>query len=134
MKNQMQQIDGWLRLSIKKEVYSLQTLYAAGYVFMDKAYIYFDVEGQDTVLVWLKSKKADMDLDGLGCQFMEELLNYAHYFSSLATNAETTKLLLQRALFSAAPSLVHEAEDEEIQALIKELEEEENKKESQENA
>lgn len=132
MKNKFQQIDGWIKLIVNKEIYSLQTIYSAGYVFMDKAYLYLDMEGDQEIAIWLKPKEKDVDLNILGCQFMEELLNYAHYFSSLEKNAETTKLLLQRALFSAAPSLVHEAEDEEIQALIKELEEEEKKKESKE--
>ena len=35
------------------------------------------------------------------------------------------KVLLQRALFSASPSIVKEAEDKEIENLIKELEAEE---------
>jgi His-Xaa-Ser system protein HxsD len=119
--------DGWVKIPVKTRVYALSTVYSAGYVFMDKAYIYLDTEGKDDVAVWLRPKKKGADLDVLAADFCQELLNYAHYFSSLKANAESVKLLLQRALFSAAPSLVQEAEEKEIQDLIKELEAEEKK-------
>jgi hypothetical protein len=119
--------NGWVKLSVATKVYPLQTVYSAGYVFMDKAYIYLDHEGKDKVAVWLKPKSAKMKLDRLAMDFSQELLNYAHYFSSLKANAESVKLLLQRALFSASPALVQEAEEKEIKDLIQELEQEEKK-------
>ena len=79
------------------------------------------------VAVWLKPKSEKHDLQKLGLEFSDELLNYAHYFSSLKANAENMKVLLQRALFSASPSIVKEAEEKEIENLIKELEAEEKK-------
>jgi hypothetical protein len=94
---------------------------------MDKAYIYLDSEGPEAVAVWLRPKVKGANLETLAGEFCQELLNYAHYFTSLKANAETVKILLQRALFSAAPSLVQEAEEKEIQDLIKELEAEEKK-------
>ncbi len=118
--------DGWVKIPVQIKAYPLQTVYSAGYVFMDRAYIYLDLDARDKVAVWLKPK-AKADLDTLAMEFCQELLSYAHYFASLKVNAESTKLLLQRALFSAAPSLVKEAEEKEIQDLIKELEQEEEK-------
>ena len=118
--------DGWVKVPVQTKAYPLQAIYSAGYVFMDKAYLYLDLEAKDKVVVWLKPK-AKAGLDKLAMEFCQELLNYAHYFSSLKVNAESTKLLLQRALFSAAPSMVKEAEEKEIQDLIKELEQEEEK-------
>jgi len=119
--------DGWVKVPIKTKVYSLPTVYAAGYVFMDKAYLYLDTEGADQIVAWLRPKGKGVNLDTLAADFCQELLNYAHYFTSLKANAESVKILLQRALFSAAPSLVQEAEEKEIQDLIKELEAEEKK-------
>ncbi len=126
MKGKFIQSDGWVKVVVQTKVYALQAVYAAGYVMMDKAYIYLDMDAKDKVAVWLKPKgKADMDQ--LAMDFCQELLNYAHYFASLKVNAESMKILLQRALFSAAPSMVKEAEEKEIQDLIKELEQEEEK-------
>lgn len=114
-----------VKLSVNPKVYPLSTIYSAGYVFLDRAYIYLDKDKKGNILVWLFSKNKKENLDKLGMDFYNELLNYSHYFSSLKANAETTKMLIQRALFSAAPSLIQEAEDKEIEDLIKELEEEE---------
>ncbi|NTV30205.1 MAG: hypothetical protein HGA80_09015 [Candidatus Omnitrophica bacterium] len=127
MHKNFQKVDGWIKLAVKTKVYSLPTIYAAGYVFMDKAYIYLDPDGADKVAVWLRPKNKKADAETVAAEFCQELLNYAHYFTSLKANAENTKILLQRALFSAAPSLVQEAEEKEIQDLIKELEQEEKK-------
>lgn len=117
----------WVKLIVDIRVYPLSTVYSSAYVFLDKAYIYLDKDSKEKVAVWLFPKAKKENLNKLGMDFYNELINYAHYFSSLKTNAETVKLLLQRALFSAAPSLVKEAEEKEIQDLIKELEEEEKK-------
>lgn len=115
-----------VKLLIDQKVYALPTIYSAAYIFLDKAYVYLDKEKEKTV-VWLfpKNKKANLDI--LGKEFLNELINYSHYFSSLKANAEAIKMLMQRALFSASPSLVQEAEEKEIQDLISELEEEEKK-------
>ena len=127
MQKNFVKVNGWVKFVVNTKVYPLQTIYSAGYVFMDRAYIYLDSEGADKVLVWLQPKDKKSDLDGLASAFFQELLNYAHYFSSLKVNAESVKLLLQRALFSASPALVKEVEDKEINDLIKELEAEEAK-------
>lgn len=121
---------GSVKLSVDAGLYPLNTIYAASYVFLDKACVYLDKDSRGKIVIWLFPKAKKEDLKKLGMDFYNELINYAHYFSSLKANAEATKLLLQRALFSAAPSLIKESEEKEIDDLIKELEEEEkaNKK------
>ncbi|MBF0594799.1 MAG: hypothetical protein HQL22_07510 [Candidatus Omnitrophica bacterium] len=129
MSKVFQKADGWVKLPVNVAVYPLQSIHSAGYVYMDRAYVRLDEGKKGIVDVWLapKVKGKENDLDQLALDFSQELLNYAHYFSSLKTNAEGLKLLLQRALFSASPALVKEAEDKEIEDLIKELEAEEVK-------
>jgi len=117
-----------VKLYLKEKVYSLYTIYAAGYIFLDKAYIVLDKE-KDEIIAYLFPKKQSGNLKKLGMEFLDELINYAHYSSRAAENAKITKAILQKALFSASPSLVQEAEDKEIEELVKELEEEKpNKK------
>jgi hypothetical protein len=125
MKTRFEKEDGWIKVPVDLKLYPLQSVHSAGYVFMDRAHIKLEEEKKDSVAVWLKPKNAGQDLEKVALEFSDELLNYAHYFSSLKINADNMKVLLQRALFSASPSIVKESEEKEIESLIKELEEEE---------
>lgn len=116
-----------IKLNVDTALYPLSTIYAAGYVFLDKACVYLDKDGQGKINIWLFPKGKKENLRKLGMDFYNELINYAHYYSSLKANTEAIKLLLQRALFSTAPSLIKESEEKEIDDLIKDLEEEEKK-------
>lgn len=127
MKTKIEKKEGWVKVPVDLKVYPLQSVHSAGYIFMDRAHVKLEEEKKDLVAVWLKPKKESHDLDKLALEFTDELLNYAHYFGSLKTNADNMKTLLQRALFSASPSIVKEAEEKEIENLIKELEAEEKK-------
>ena len=120
-----EKVDDWIKVPVSLKVYPLQSVHSPGYAFMDRAHVRLEEEKKDLVAVWLKPKNDTQDLQKLALEFSDELLNYAHYFSSLKINAENMKILLQRALFSASPSIVKEAEDKEIENLIKELEAEE---------
>lgn len=118
--------DDGVQLRVNSKIYSKEVVFAVGYVMLDKIYILLDADKSDIVInLYPKKKKAD--LQKLGLEFYNELLNYAHYFSRIQNNAEAIKMIMQKAMFSAAPSLVQEAEDKEINDLIKELEEEESK-------
>ena len=125
MKPKFEKADDWIKVPVNLKVYPLQSVHSSGYAFMDRAHVRLEEEKKDLVAVWLKAKNETQDLQKLALEFSDELLNYAHYFSSLKTNAENMKVLLQRALFSASPSIVKEAEEKEIENLIKELEAEE---------
>ena len=125
MKPTFEKNDGWVKVLVSLKVYPLQSIHSSGYAFMDRAHVKLEEEKKDQVAIWLKPKNEKHDLDKLALEFSDELLNYAHYFSSLKANAENMKVLLQRALFSASPSIVKDAEDKEIENLIKELEAEE---------
>ncbi|MEW5895209.1 MAG: hypothetical protein AB1650_05585 [Candidatus Omnitrophota bacterium] len=111
-------------LRVNSKIYSKETLFAVGYVFLDKAYILLDADKSDAI-VYLYPQQKGTDLKKLCLEFCNELINYSHYFSRIQNNAEAIKAIMQRALFSAAPSLIQEAEEKEIEDLIKELEEEE---------
>jgi His-Xaa-Ser system protein HxsD len=114
----------YVKIYLKRDLYSKESIFAAGYVFLDKVYILLDQE-KDNILVYLYPKKTNSNLKRLGFEFLNELLNYSHYFSRSKANAKSMQDIMQKALFSAAPSLAEEHQDKEIEALIKELEEEE---------
>ena len=118
-------LDDYAELRVNSKIYSKETIFAVGYVLLDKAYILLDMDKGD-IVVYLYPQQKGTDLRQLCLEFCNELVNYSHYFSRVKNNAEAIKSLMQRALFSAAPSLVQESEEKEIEDLIKELEKEEN--------
>jgi His-Xaa-Ser system protein HxsD len=116
---------GCVELRVNSSVYPLYTVYAAAYVYLDRAYIYLDKDKSGSVLVSIFPKNKQESLDKFGMEFYNELLNYAHYFTSLKANAEAVKAIMQRALFSAAPSLIKDVASKEAEGAIKALEKEE---------
>ena len=130
MKPKFEKVEDWVKVPVDLKVYPLQSVHSSGHAFMNRAHIRLEEEKKGQVMVWLKPKHHTQDLQKLALEFSDELLNYAHYFSSLKVNAENMKVLLQRALFSASPSIVKEAEEKEIENLIKELEAEEKQGET----
>ncbi|MDD5583928.1 MAG: hypothetical protein PHV55_02580 [Candidatus Omnitrophica bacterium] len=128
MHNILEKGKEYVKLAVDERIYPLSTIYAAGYVFLDKAYIYLDKGNNGHITVWLFPKEKKDNPETVGMDFYNELLNYAHYFSNLKANAEIVKTLMQRALFSAAPSLAQEAGKREVEGLIEELEAKSEKK------
>ena len=116
--------DDYAELRVNSKIYSKEIIFAVGYVFLDKAYVLLDGDKGD-IIVYLYPQKKSANLKTLSLEFCNEMINYGHYFSRLENNAEAIKTIMQRALFSAAPSLIQDAEEKEIEDLIKELEEEE---------
>ncbi len=110
-------------ITVNHEVYSLQSIYAAGYAFLDKAYILLDQDRGKRIRVCIFSKTG-LELKNLALDFCNELINYAHYFSRVESNSAAIKTIMQRVLFSVNPKFAEEAEEQEIQDLLKELEKE----------
>ena len=110
-------------ITVNLQVYNLQSIYAAGYVFLDKAYILLNHGKDKNVEVHIFSKSGT-ELKKLALDFCNELINYAHYFSRVENNSSAIKAIMQRVLFSVNPKFAEEAEEQEIQDLLKELEKE----------
>ncbi len=115
---------GWEEVKFKKSLYSLFSLYNACYVFIDKAYFIVD-EDEENFIVYIKGKKEE-DTERIAHELANQMINYQRYFANIKENNEIAKLIIQRALFSSSPSLVKEAEEKEIEELIKELEQDAN--------
>lgn len=130
MQKAIKKYKGGVKLTVNPKVYPLSTIYSAGYVFLDRAYIYLDKDSKAKVTVWLFPKSKKENLDKLGMEFYNELLNYAHYFGRIKANSDIIKMIMQRALFSANPSFLSEVEDRKVEDLIKELDKEESNKKS----
>jgi len=110
-------------INVNPNIYSLNVVRSAAYVFMDRAYVIIDGDPKSQIVVKLKPKNKE-DVRKLGLDFYNELLSYAHYSDRVKDNIEIIKMILQRALFSADKTLVDEIEEREVEEILKELDKE----------
>jgi His-Xaa-Ser system protein HxsD len=94
-------------IKLNQKVYPLDVIYSAAYVFIDKAYIILDEDSKKNISVFLKPKKK-MDLNELGGEFYNELLNYAQYKTQAEKNKAIRETIIQRALITNDPSIIEE--------------------------
>ncbi len=93
-----------VNIEIDPAVYSLDVIYSACYVFLDRAYILVDSNNKKIQVEMVPKKGAD--LGEVGSEFNNELLNYAHYKMMGKKNSELRKIILQRALITNDPSVI----------------------------
>jgi His-Xaa-Ser system protein HxsD len=109
---------------VSEDLYPLDTIQGAAYLFLDRAYVYLDRPYERHVALVLKSKGvADAAaLEALAGEFANELLNQALRKAVGASNAKIREFILAKALFSVdAPSsidkLLAELDAEEMEPL-----------------
>lgn len=62
---------------LNPKLYSLEAIYGAAYVFLDKAYIYLDGSPKSKIKITLKAKKGLKESKNLKEEFLNELLNFS---------------------------------------------------------
>lgn len=91
---------GCVYVSINPQIYPLDVIYAAGYVFLDRAYIFIDGNPQEKIIVEIEPKNKKENLNTIGKEFNNELLNYAEYKVRSEKNAPIRQMIIQRALLT----------------------------------
>lgn len=100
-------------LSINTKIYPLDVVYSAAYIFIDRAYILLDGDPKNKVTVELRPKQKSQDLEKLGMDFNNELLNYAFYKTQSEKNKDIRTTLIQAALLANEPRAA-DTEDNDI--------------------
>lgn len=92
---------GTARLTVNPEIYPLRTLLGAAYTFIDRYYIFLD-KADGKFLVTLKARDAKKtDLDAIGGDFANELLNEALREKIAQENRVLQETVVTKALVSA---------------------------------
>ncbi|RLI93381.1 MAG: hypothetical protein DRO89_00005 [Candidatus Altiarchaeales archaeon] len=105
--------ENYLIVSVNPKIYNLDIVYYAAYVLMDRAYAILGGDPEREILVELRPKD-NTDLETLGREFNNELLNYAVYMKQSAKNQRLREAILQRVLMTnLAPVEGEEAKDPE---------------------
>lgn len=99
-------------LRINPRLYSLEAIYGACYVFIDRAYIFLDGNPAKEIKVCLKGRRrmAFKALERLAGEFQNELLNYALREKIARHTRRIREYIVGRAIFSASDSLPGEEE------------------------
>lgn len=86
-------------VTVNPKIYSLDVIYSASYVFLDRAYIKLEGDPDKEVEVIIKTNE-EKDLEKIKKDFENELLNYAFYKSQVEKTKEIRNIILQRALLT----------------------------------
>ncbi len=86
--------------SLNPKIYPLEVIYSAVYVFLDKAYVIIDGDPDNEIFVQLKAKNSKEDMEKLGMEFNNELVNYAVYVVQAIRNQPLRKAVIERALLT----------------------------------
>lgn len=92
-----------LKVNINLNIYPLEAIYGAAYVFVDKVYIFLDSLTEGKVEITFRSKNEDEVemLEKIEGEFMNELLNYTLRLKLSESNKKIREYVVEQALFSA---------------------------------
>ena len=87
---------------VNSQLYPLEAIYGAAYVFLDRAYLFLDGNPKKQIWIHLKGKKklAKKELKDLAGEFYNELLNCALRDKISKNNQKIREYIVARALFS----------------------------------
>ncbi len=102
--------DRRVRFSVPEEIYDLDVIMGAAYLFLDRCYVFLDRVADKRVQVVLRTREPiedDAPLHALAGDFSNELLNQALRKNIGDSNAKIREMIMARALFSAdGPSTI----------------------------
>ncbi|MBT7903471.1 hypothetical protein HN587_06430 [Candidatus Woesearchaeota archaeon] len=86
--------------SLNPKIYPIDIVYSAAYIMIDKAFIILDGDPTQEILIEIRKKKPNQDLNLLVQDFNEELLNYSVYKIQNERNKQIRETILQRVLLT----------------------------------
>jgi len=92
--------EGYITISVNPKFYSIGVVFAAAYVFLDRAYIIIDGDPEKEIVIEMRPKKEGENLGQFGMEFNNELLNYANYQKQVERNGDIRTAIIQRALLT----------------------------------
>ena len=116
--------DNSVIIQLNPNIYSIDVIQFASYNMLDKAFIVLDGQLKKEIIVELRPKEKSKDIEELGREFNNKLINYATYKMQAERNKAVRDSIVQRA-FSNQNIQETGFEDEgfsKIEENLKELE------------
>ena len=113
MKKNTRRKENTLVLTLNPQLYSLEVIYGASYVFIDRAYILLDGDTKKSVKVFMKGKKrlSRKGLEALAGEFKNELLNYALREKLNRSSRKIRECTIEKALAIPGPGIPEQPQD-----------------------
>lgn len=93
--------DNFVIVSVNPKLYSLEVIYSAAYIFIDRAFVMIDGDPREEVLVQLRPK-SNTEIETLGREFNNELINYSVYLYRTLRSQNIREDIVKRALATNA--------------------------------
>ena len=90
---------------INPKIHPLPVIQSAAYVMTDSTYVILDGDPEKEIMVQLRPKDADSNLEELGRKFSEELLNYDVYMVMSEKTRDLRNMIFHKALQPAESSV-----------------------------
>ena len=101
---------GIVVISVNPKIYPLDVIFSAAYIFLDKAYVLIDGDPEEEIIVKMKAKDKSLNLEELGREFNNELINYSFYVVQSGRTMWIRNAMIQRAFFSHVGEVEEENE------------------------
>ncbi len=88
-------------VSVNPKIYPMAVIHSAAYILIDKAYIILDGDPEKEIIATIRPKK-ECDLEALGRDFNNELVNYNFYMVQSNLTKNVREAIVQRALATNA--------------------------------
>jgi His-Xaa-Ser system protein HxsD len=108
-------------ISVNPKVYGLDTIFSAAYIFIDKAYVIVDGDPNEEIVVQLKAKDQETNLEKLGRDFNNELINYSFYGIQTARSMPLRAAIIQRAFKTQIEEPEAEKKETNLEKIAKPL-------------
>jgi len=90
---------GFVIVSVNPKIYPLDVVMSAAYIFTDKCYVLVDGDLSEEIIVELRPKDKQ-ELEDLGRDFNNELVNYATYAIQTLKNENLRQAIINRVLLT----------------------------------
>lgn len=113
MKHKILSKDNKVVIFLNPKLYSLEAIYGACYVFIDRAYIFLDGDPKKEIELSIKSKSKmpAKKLEALVGEFQNELLNYALREKLSKANRKIREYIIGKALYYDLADTLKDSED-----------------------
>jgi len=88
----------YVLVSVNPRVYPLDVVLSSAYIFTDHCYVLVDGDPVEELIVELRPKDKNNDLELLGMSFNNELINYANYAIQAVKNAKLREEIIKKVL------------------------------------